>query len=62
MTMTDRMDEILGSSVYNLYCPICGTSDSMMFPDQFSEEYVVAAICRECGTQTPMHKREESWN
>ena len=60
MTMTERMDEILSSHLYDLYCPICNTRDHMMWPDSMASD--TSAFCRECGTGIPMNKREEPWN
>ena len=53
MTMTERMDEILSSHLYDLYCPICNTRDHMMWPDSMASD--TSVFCRECGTGIPMN-------
>ena len=61
MTMTDRMDEILGSTLYNLYCPACGSKTDMYIPEGFADNAPVVYYCEGCGIKTPA-TRVESWN
>ena len=61
MTMTERMDEILNSSLYNLYCPCCGSKTDMYMPNGFADGSPVVYYCEDCGIKTPATK-VESWS
>ena len=61
MTMTERMDEILNSNLYNLYCPVCGSKTDMYIPEGFAGNAPVTYYCEGCGIKTPA-TRVESWN
>lgn len=61
MTMVDKMDEILGSTLYNLSCPCCGSKTDMYIPEGFADNAPVTYYCEDCGIKTPA-TRVESWN
>ena len=61
MTMAERMDEILNSNLYNLYCYVCGSKTDMYIPEGFADNAPVTYYCEECGIKTPA-TRVESWN
>ena len=58
MTMAERMDEILNSNLYNLYCPVCGSKTDMYIPEGFADNAPVTYYC-ECGISLPLVRRED---
>lgn len=62
MTLSERADEILNSTMYSIYCPVCGARESIMFDSSMFESHQVTAYCRSCGMQNPMSKQEDLWS
>lgn len=60
MTMTERMDEILNSNLYNLYCPVCSSRGRVMIPNiDDAEDCDRTIFCTECGTTVPLGTPED---